>query len=163
MPVSGLECKSMLSCPEQSHLGPQPCILGHLGSVLKSQCLPGLYCRCIQPHCLLVMTCKLVCNFRLNLKLTLALLSLTIIRLSPELVSHQFSPAWVCRTAPHQWRHCLAYVLGYQLVFPHGAALATAWQPEQSLQLKTMVKRALNISAFSISFATRSSPLLAAG
>lgn len=147
--MSGVQTR--LYCPDQPHLVPQPYTLG---SILKPQCLSGLYCRCIQPCCLLVLTCKLVCSFGLNLKLTLhlALVCLMITKLSPELVSHQSIPAWVCCTAPHQSWHCLAYVLGYQLVFPHGAALVTAWQPEQTLQSKTVVKTALNTSAFSISF-----------
>lgn len=158
--MSGVQNK--LYCPDQPHLVPQPCTLG---SVLKPQCLSGLYCRCIQPCCLLVLTCKLVCSFGLNLKLTLhlALVCLMITKLPPELDSHQSIPAWVCWTAPHQSWHCLTYVLSYQLVFPHGAALVTAWQPEQTLQSKTVVKTALNTSAFSISFATKSPPLLAAG
>lgn len=146
-------------CSDQSHLGLQPWALGCLDSILWTPVFAWTVLRWIQPCHILVLTFKLVCSFGLNSKLTLylTLLCLMIIRLSPKLVSYQSSPAWLCWTAPHQWRRCLVYILGKQLIFPHEAALGSAWQPEQTL--KIVVKRARNISAFSIIFAINSPPL----
>jgi len=136
MPVSILECKNRLYCPDQFHLGPQPCTLGHLGSVLSPQCLHGLYCRCIQPCWLLVLTHKLVCSVGLDLKLTLyhVLLCLMIIRLSPELVSHQSSPALVCELHP----------IHKGTVLPVSLAASGSFLVEQLLQLPDSLSRQCN-------------------
>lgn len=80
--------------------------LVYLDSVMNPQGLPGLYCRCIQPCCLFILTWKLVCSFGLNLKLTLTCLALSdvyqaVIRTCH---CHQSIPAWLWWTALYEWR-----------------------------------------------------------
>lgn len=152
MPVPSLEWKIWVYFPDQSQLGHQSWPFG-----LSPE--PPVFAWAVLQVCsaLLPIGSDLQTGPQFWVELEadsyLAMLCLMIIKVRPELASHGSSPAWgPCGAAPQQWRCFLAHILGYQLVFPHGAALVTDWQCEHTLGLKALVNSILNISVFSISF-----------
>lgn len=112
---------------------------------------------CVQP-CLLALTWKLVCSFGLSLQMTLILPCLMIIRTCHSQIQ-SCSGMWSCTPSVKALSHPYPWLSAALSSYRSSCHWLTDWA---HLAIKNSGKQHLNISAFSISFATSSPPLLKA-